>query len=223
MEKDLILTLEEIKKKIDRTFEEKKKIKYGTEVIDLIEKYKVLVIPEHQQATYESLVKKGNELLRDQNIKDESKVNYYLRYCGAAIYDFEENIKPLNLIMKAFLLTSLLFFVLAPQYFSFILPLIFVVPIYMGLRGMRKRVLNGLMMGVSVVPMAILVATVWLRNAYLSLGNFDAYVAGLAQTYKFSIEFTRSLTIACIFLSVVMLASAVTLLVTAIKYRKMFV
>ncbi len=93
----------------------------------------------------------------------------------------------------------------------------------MGLRGMRKRVLNGLMMGVSVVPMGVLVSTIWLRNAYLTVGNFDFFVNGIAKQYNFSFEFTKNLAIASIIMSVVLLGSSITLLVSVIKYRKMFI
>jgi hypothetical protein len=93
----------------------------------------------------------------------------------------------------------------------------------MGLKGMRKRVLNGLMLGLSVVPMGILVATIWLRNAYLSMGNFDVFISGIAQQYNLPVQFTQNLAIACIIMSVIMLGSSITLLVSAIKYRKMFI
>ncbi|MFZ5352642.1 MAG: hypothetical protein ACOZCL_07955 [Bacillota bacterium] len=223
MDKDLLLVLDDVKKKVEKYYTGKKKDSYNNQIESLKADYKSIEIPERHQETYQSLVNKGKELLKESNIKDEKKVGYYLRYCGAATYDFRDNIKPLNLIMKSFLLTSTLFFVLAPQYFSFLLPLMFVIPIFMGLRGMKKRVLNGLLMGVSVVPMAVLVSIIWLRNAYLAMGNFDAFVSGIAQQYNFSIEFTRNLTFACIFLSVVMLSSSIVLLASAIKYRKMFI
>jgi hypothetical protein len=113
--------------------------------------------------------------------------------------------------------------VLAPQYFGFILPFIFVIPIFMGLRGMKKRMLNGLMIGVSVVPMGILVATIWLKNLLLTMGNFDLFVSGIAKQYNMSMEFTQNLAIASIIMSVVLLGSSITLLVSAIKYRKMFI
>ncbi|MHB1392060.1 MAG: hypothetical protein ACYCYE_03105 [Clostridia bacterium] len=223
MEKDLITVLEEVSKKVNKTYAGKKKEKFEKDITELINEYNTLEIPEALNETYESLKNKGKELMKESNIKQEKKVEYYLRYCGAAIYDFKGNLQPLNIILKSFLLTCVLFFVLAPQYFSFILPLIFVLPIYLGLKGMRKRVLNGLMMGVAVVPMAILVSIVWIRNAILTMGNFAPFVNQLAQSYGFSYEFTKNLAIACILLSVVLLVSSIVLLYSAVKYRKMFV
>jgi hypothetical protein len=225
MERDLVAVLEDIKKKINKSYLGKNKEKFEGIVNGLINEYKSLEIPEALDSTYESLVNKGRELMKESNIKNEKKVDFYLRYCGAAIYDFKQNLQPLNTIMKSFLLTSVLFFVLAPQYFSFILPLIFVLPIFLGLRGIRKRVLNGLMLSIAVVPMAILVAIVWIRNAVLTItsGTFSSFVGQLAQNYGFSYEFTQNLAIACIILSVIMLASSIVLLYNAIKHRKMFI
>lgn len=225
MEKDLVVVLEELSKKLNKLYVGKKKEQFEKEIIGLIGIYKDLEIPEAHMETYESLKNKGKELMKESNIKQEKKVDYYLRYCNAAIYDFKDNLQPLNTIMKAFLLTCALFFVLAPQYFSFILPLIFVLPVFMGLRGMRKRVRNGLIMGVSVVPMAILVAMVWIRNAILTIssGTFGSFVNQLAQAYGLEYEFSKNLAIACILLSIVMLASAVTLAYSAYKHRKMFI
>ncbi len=225
MEKDLVVTLEEINKKISKVYTEKKKEKLKKEINGLVDIYKTLEIPEDLNEIYESLNNKGRELLKESNIKQEKKVDYYLGYCGAAVYDLKGNLKPLNTIMKSFLLTCVLFFVLAPQYFSFILPIIFVLPIYLGLKGMRKRVLNGLMMGVSVVPMGILVSVVWIRNAILTIstGTFSEFINQLARSYGFSLEFTQNLAIACILMSVVLLGSSITMLYNAIKHRKMFI
>jgi hypothetical protein len=225
MEKDLVLVMEDLSKKISKVYTGKKKDKFEKDITGIIDVYKNLEIPEALNETYESLKNKGRELLKESNIKQEKKVVYYLRYCGAAIYDFKGNLQPLNTIMKTFLLTSVLFFVLAPQYFSFILPLIFVLPIFLGLKGMRKRVFNGLVMGVAVVPMAILVAVVWIRNAVLTIssGTFADFINQLAQSYGFSYEFTKNLAIACILMSVVLLASSITLLYNAIKHRSMFI
>lgn len=223
MEMDLLLVIQDIKNKVVKFYDGKKRDKFNAQIDLIVKEYSAIEIPEKHKDTYTSLVVKGKELLKESNIKNEKKVSFYLRYCEAALYDFKDNVKPLNLIMKSFLLTCTLFFVLAPMYFSFILPLIFVLPIFLGLRGMKKRVLNGLMMGISIVPMGILVAVVWLRNAYLTMGTFDVFVNGIAQQYKLSFELTKNLAVACIILSVVLIGSSLTLFVSSIKYRKMFI
>jgi phage shock protein PspC (stress-responsive transcriptional regulator) len=223
MEKDLLLVLEDIRKKVNKFYDGRKRDSYNEQINGLKQRYSEIEIEERHEETYNSLVNKGKELLKENNIKDEKKVSYYLRYCGAATYDFKNNMKPLNLIMKSFLLTCMLFFILGPQYLGFLLPLVFVVPIFMGLRGMRKRVLNGLMMGVSIVPMGVLVAIIWLRNAYLAMGNFGGFIAGIAKQFNLPMDFTQNLVIAFVIMSVVLLCSSFVLLYSAIKYRKMFI
>lgn len=225
MEKDLTSILAELNRKLGKTYTGKKKNKYETEINGLIKEYNTLEIPEALNETYESLMNKGRELMKESNIKQEKKVDYFLRYCGAAIYDFKGNLKPLNTIMKSFLVTCVLFFVLAPQYFSFIMPLIFVIPVFLGLRGMKKRVLNGLYMGIAIVPMAILVSAVWIRNAIITLssGTFNDFISQLAASYGLSYEVTQSLSIVFIILSIILLASAITLIYNAMKHRKMFI
>jgi len=78
-------------------------------------------------------------------------------------------------------------------------------------------------LGISVVPMAALVAVVWLRSAYLALGNLDAFIGGLAQQYNFSFQLTQNLVVAFVIMSIVMLSSSVVLFASAIRYRRMFV
>lgn len=223
MEKGLLLVLDDVKKKINKFYDGRKRDKYNNQIDQLKQDYSSIEIEERHEETYNSLINKGKELLKENNIKDEKKVTYYLRYCGAAEYDFRNNMKPLNLIMKSFLLTCALFMVLGPQYLGVVLPLVFIVPIFMGLKGMRQRVLNGLMMGVSVVPMGVLVSVIWIRNVMLAASNFGGFVAGIAQQYHLPIDLTQNLVIACVIMSIVLLCSSITLLYAAIKHRKMFV
>lgn len=225
MEKDLVLILEDLKKKISKAYGGKKKEKFEKDITALIISYNELEIPEELAEIYESLKNKGKELAKESNIKNAKKVDYYLRYCGAALYDFKGELKHLNTVLKSFLLTAMLFFILAPQYFSYILPLIFAIPIFLGFRGMRKRVQNGLLMGAAVVPMAILVAMVWIRNALITIssGTFGEFVNQLAQNYGMSYEFAQNLALACIAMSAVMLASSIIFVYNAYKYRKMFI
>lgn len=163
MDSSLVLLFEDIKRKIDKsTLKDNKKIKYIKELEKLIVKYKELGIPNNHKETYDSLIKKGRELLKDVNINNNGKVEYYLRYCNAALYDFNENLKPLNRIILSYMLSCILFFALSPQYFSYILPIIMILPVYFGLRGLRNRSYNGLLYALSCIPMALLTSIAWI-------------------------------------------------------------
>ncbi len=224
MEKEINSVLVELEARINKTnLPEKNRTRYINNIKELVNTYKDIDIPERHMDTYNSLIKKGKQLSKDNNYKDHKKIEYFLRYCNAAVYDFKDNIKPLNTIMKAYLLTCALFMALAPQFFSFILPLLFVVPIFIGLKGMKTRSYNGLLMGVSVVPMGILTSIVWIKNIFLASGDFTAFFTSVANQYNTSIDFARNLTIVCVGLSVILLFTSITMLVTSYKHRKMFV
>lgn len=229
MNNDLVAVLGDVSIKVGKFYDGKRKEKYQQTINRLVSTYgaleKDLAKEERYEATYTSLVKKGKELMKEGNIKENKKLEYYLRYCEAALYDFRDNIEPLNLIMKAYLMTCILFFVLSPQFFSFILPLLFTLPVFLGLKGLKKRALNGLLYAVMIVPMGIMVSVVWLKNAYLVIsGNtFGEYVATLAGSYGLSVEMTNSMVVSFIGLSAVLLVSSFVTLYSAIKYRKMFI
>ena len=225
MEKELIPVLQDINKKLKKFYSDKKRTKYEELIKEIIEAYTALDIPEERIDIYDSLVSRGKELIKDVNMKDNKKVEFYLGYCRAAIFDFNDNVKPLATILKLFLLTAALFFVLSPQNFSFVLPIVFFLPVFMGFRGIRNRQFNGLFIGLSIVPMAILVSIVWIRNAILTIstGTFGDFINGLAQSYNVSFEFSRNLAIVFIFMSVVMMVSSISFLIYGIKYRKMFI
>lgn len=224
MDTSVVITLEDLRRKLERSnLDEKKKNKFIRDINCLVEEYRKITVSDNHKATYDSLVKKGRELAKDTNIKDAGKVQYYLRYCNAALYDFNENVKPLNKITLAYIFTCMLFFVLSPQYFSFILPLILIIPIYMGLKGLKKRTYNGLMFAMSVIPMGILTAVAWLKNAFLASKNFDAFVLSLAKQYNQQPGSARNLVMFFIVLSGILLISSVYSAVMGYKYRKMFV
>jgi hypothetical protein len=224
MDTSLVITLEDLRRKLERSdIEDKNKQKYIKDLKNLVEQYRKVEVSDNHKATYDSLVKKGRELAKDANVKDKGKIEYYLRYCNAALYDFNENIKPLTRITLAYILTCMLFFVLSPQYFSFILPLILIIPIYMGLKGLKKRTLNGLMFSMSVIPIAILTSAAWLRNAFLASKNFDAFITSLATQYKMQAASARNTVLIFMVLSAVLLLSSIYSAVMGYKYRKMFI
>lgn len=224
MDSSLVLLFEDIKRKIDKsTLKDNKKIKYIKELEKLIVKYKELGIPNNHKETYDSLIKKGRELLKDVNINNNGKVEYYLRYCNAALYDFNENLKPLNRIILSYMLSCILFFALSPQYFSYILPIIMILPVYFGLRGLRNRSYNGLLYALSCIPMALLTSIAWIWNAFLASKNFNAFIDALSKQYHKTPQSARNLVITFVIMSFILLISSLYTLFMGIRHKKMFV
>jgi len=208
---------------LTKFYTDKKLEKYQNKVSALIHKYSELEIKEHHEPTYDSLCKRGAELLKPGNLKDENKLKYFLRYCDAALYDFKDQVNILTLIMRAYMMTTIFFYLITPQYFGYILPLIMVVPVFIGMRGMKKRSLNGLITGCSVVPLAIMVAVVHFKSIFIALNTgYDKYIGELATHYNFSLAFTQGLMTTMNILAAVMLISGVTTAYLGLKHNKMF-
>lgn len=208
---------------LSKYYSDKKLEKYETQVVKLSAKYQVLTLEERHEPTYDSLCKRGVELLKPGNLKDENKLKYFLRYCEAALYDFRDDMKPLTMIMRSFMMTTMFFYLLTPQYFGYILPLIMVVPVFIGLRGMKKRSLNGLITGCTIVPLALMVGVVHFKSIFIALNTgYDAYVAELAGSYNFSLAFTSGLLTTMNILAAVMLLAGVTTAYLGLRHNKMF-
>ena len=69
-----------------------------------------------------------------------------------------------------------------PQFYGYILPLIFLVPIFLGVRGCKKRSINGFYMSMSVIPVAIMTAATWIRYGIQAMGDFDTYVKAIVDS-----------------------------------------
>jgi uncharacterized membrane protein (DUF485 family) len=224
MDKTLVAIFGDLEKKIEKLdVKENKKSAFQRDIKYLIENYRNLEISDNHKAVYDSLVKKGRELLKDFNNNSVGKLDMYLRYAIAALYDIKGNTKPLTTLVRTYLISCALFMALSPQYFSYILPLVLFVPMFMGLKGMKNRTMTGLKIGMASMPMAVLTASIWVRNGILNVGNFDAHVQAIANQMNSSVGFARNLTIIFTVLSVVLFVSSIYTIYSGWKYRKMFV
>lgn len=223
MSKNLGLILDDITKKIDKSnIKSGKKEKYFKEIVLLKESYRDIDISEENRQIYDGLFRKGRELTKQNQLNNTKQIDLFLKYCSAALFDLKGNMKPLVRYIRVYLITCILFLAISPMYFQ-ILPLLFIIPIFLGVKGVKKRTLNGLILSMTVIPMALLTSIVWIMNAILASRDFTAYINAAAKSINQSIEFARNLTIIFTSLSVVLLATTIYTLIIGIKYRKMFV
>lgn len=169
-----------------------RKKKYKSELDKACKKYKEIEIPVDMKTQYNQLNTKGVELLKEiKSLKDKNKletsVEIYIRYLKASCCDFEGKTIYLRKYITSFLFTAMLFLALSPQFYGFILPVLFFLPIYMGLKGVKKRSISGFYMTMSVVPVALMTSFTWVRygiNAKIDyLGAVKAIVdSGVAQS-----------------------------------------
>jgi hypothetical protein len=112
-----------------------------------------------------------------------------------------------------FTVVGALFIALSPQYFGFIFPVIFLLPICMGIKALKYRRKTGLYLALGVVPLSVSIASIWMRYVVTVINSGNVAVsAGTTPTlfYIFS------------FLAVVLSVSCVVLIVKLIKYRSIF-
>lgn len=224
MKKELVDVLNELNQNIKKQYEGTKAAKYDAEIKGLIAKYNTVETQERHEETYVSLMKRGKELIKVANLKDEKKLQYFLRYCHAAYYDFTDNIKPLNWLMRSFMITVMFFYIMAPQYYGYILPMIMAVPVFVGSRGMKKRSLNGLITGCAVLPLGIMAGVTHLKMMSMAATqDYGAYVAAQAAHYNVTVDFATSILSVFNVMSLVLIASGVFTAYLAVKHNKMFI
>ena len=166
---------------------ERKKTKYISDLEKLKEEYTNIEIPEYFGKQYNQLNSKGKELLKDIKIgRDiagvENDLPIYIRYLKASLRDFKGETNVLRKYMLAFYFTAALFLALTPQFYGYMLPLLFLVPIILGIKGSKNRSINGFYMSMSIVPMGLMTGATWVRYGYQAMQDFSGYVKVIVES-----------------------------------------
>ncbi len=205
-----------------------KKDKFYNLLQNIKNEYKKQDVPDDLLEVYNSLVKKGKELNNKfsstANAKEISnQVEYYIRYLNAALGDLRNEVGRVVVYQRWFLFTSILFLMLSPQWFGFVLPALFFVPIFLGSRGLKVRSVNGFYMSLSVSPIGFMTGVVWAKNGLYVIGNMaTAVAANMAQTGR-SEGFATVLTVVPPILGVVLIISSIMMSYKGYKARHLFV
>lgn len=147
---------------------EKKKYKYIKNLEELYKLYKEIEIDETFKIQYDQMNIKGKELIKelksnkDKN-KIESGIEIYIRYLRASLCDYQGKTINLRKYITSFLFSSILFLALTPQFFGFFLPILFFIPIYIGLKCVKQRSMTGFYMTMSVIPVSFMTGVTWIR------------------------------------------------------------
>ncbi|UPA30688.1 hypothetical protein L0P85_00685 [Terrisporobacter glycolicus] len=166
---------------------ERKSQKYLSDLEKLKTEYEKIEVPEYFSKQYNQLNGKGKELIKDMRMgRDtqgvENDLPIYIRYLKASLRDFKGETNVLKNYLLAFYLTAALFLALTPQFYGYMLPLLFLVPIVLGVKGSKQRSINGFYMSMSIVPMGIMTAVTWMRYGYQAMQNFNYYVSKIVSS-----------------------------------------
>lgn len=146
----------------------RKKDKYISKLEELHKSYINIEIDEKFKIQYNRMNEKGKEVIKElkstkEKNKIESVIEVYTRYLTASLCDFQGKTINLRKYITSFLFCAMLFLALTPQFFGFFLPILFFIPIYIGLKGVKQRTMTGFYMTMSVIPVAFMTAVTWIR------------------------------------------------------------
>ena len=146
----------------------RKKDKYISKLEELHKLYINIEIDEKFKIQYNRMNAKGKEVIKElkstkEKNKIESVIEVYTRYLTASLCDFQGKTINLRKYITSFLFCAMLFLALTPQVFGFFLPILFFIPIYIGLKGVKQRTMTGFYMTMSVIPVAFMTAVTWIR------------------------------------------------------------
>ena len=207
---------------------EKNKAKIDSRLQAVISTYEELGNVEDSEELIRSLIKGGTELqLTLRKSKDSKEVKErawsYIRYVQAAVYDLKGDIKGINHYTRFFIIMAALFIALTPQFYGFIFPLVFALPIFSGLKGIKKRSRTAFILTMSVVPMSLMTGITWMQYLFkVVLKDFAAAVTEMAST-GVSQGLATGFTVAGCVLGVVLVVLASTTAYLGYRYRDMFV
>ena len=145
-----------------------KKDKYISKLEELHKLYINIEIDEKFKIQYNRMNAQGKEVIKElkstkEKNKIESVIEVYTRYLTASLCDFQGKTINLRKYITSFLFCAMLFLALTPQFFGFFLPILFFIPIYIGLKGVKQRTMTGFYMTMSVIPVAFMTAVTWIR------------------------------------------------------------
>lgn len=121
-----------------------------------------------------------------------------------------------------FTILSALFLILSSQFTGFVLPLLFVLPIYMGLIGIKQRRKSGFMIGLAIVPIAFSISILWIRYSIGVFAGGINEIAKISAQYNISTAKAGAFTTIFFALSIVMVSVCVIFLVKLLKHKELF-
>lgn len=155
-----------------------------------------ITIGEEFAPIVEALCNKGTKVIEEIKMSKNdpkgnlTKAKMYLRYLRAAYGDFQGlSILAIKKYYRAFLVSAILFMLLSPWYFGFVLPGLMFVPIYLGSKGIKNRSYYGLLLGSLLIPVSFMTGITWVATFGNVAGNAVAfqsqtgYSASLAQIF----------------------------------------
>ena len=227
--KDIVIVIDSLQNRIQKYPQlGNKKDKFYNLLETIKNDYKKQEVPDNLLEVYNSLVKKGKELnnkfsatANAKEIKDQ--LEYYIRYLNAALGDLKNEVDRVNVYQRWFLFTSILFLVLAPQLFGFVLPALFFVPIFLGTRGIKARSVNGFYMSLSVAPIGFMTGINWVKYGLQIMDNIPQAIQQTMLSLETGEGIATTFTVVPPILGLVLIISSIAMSYYGYKAKHLFV
>lgn len=216
--------LKNLKGKVDNgSYKKGYREKYLKKLDELSSLYSNIEVPESSMVTFENLLETGYSLLEDDTYLIPKKIEGFLALAYRDYYEFKGTIKSINLKLGvSYVITCALFLLLSSQMFPRIVPLLFIVPMFIGIRGISQRSFTGFTVGTSVIEMALLSSVIALITVFSALRKYDEFIKSLTIEYNKSPEFAQNALIFIVIVSILMLVVSIYNIVLGNKYKKMY-
>lgn len=229
MEKDLVVLLKNLMKKMENVSSKNgKKIRYVKELNELISMFSGFKIPDEFKEKYSELLVKGTELNEGENYRNIKMIEKFLPRC---FYFYYEVRGEANHIMRklsyAFVITCILFLPVAFPIFPPLLTIVFILPMFIGIRGLRKGLLRGLTIGMTLIEFSLLTGLIGLYLIFQGLSNYHKFLEGLVEIYnKNGLSLTTSnmnlFVIIYVLFVVALIGTSIYTIIFSRKYKRIF-
>jgi len=125
-------------------------------------------------------------------------------------------------ISLQFTLLSACLIALSPQFFGPILGVVFILPIYMAIKGIKNRRKSGYLIAMGIIPIALGVSMLWIRYFIYIIPNLNEEMLKLSSSIGFSFGTIKVITVICSILGIVSFILSITTFISLIKNKKIF-
>ncbi|MCY6483637.1 hypothetical protein OW763_04630 [Clostridium aestuarii] len=128
-------------------------------------------------------------------------------------------------IKKIALLTTImaaLFLALSPQYFGALLPILFIVPIFMGIHGIKAGKKSGMYLGMGIIPISLAISVMWIRYFFSIFGNLYKELNNMSFIYNISISTSKFFLTASVLMSFALFTVCIAVFLEIIRNRSVF-
>ena len=186
-------------------------------------------IGEPFQETYDSLVDKGTQLNANyfRTGMDAKQlfetISRYLRYLDAAYGDLSGRTASLTIYYRLFLFCSIFVLLLAPFMVSPFLALIFLVPIFFAMKGIKQRSKLGHTLSLAIGIGGLITSALTLKYAWFVVTDYAATLSDFVAKNGMGEQISQFLMILICILGAILLLLTILFLYHAYKVRDLFI